>query len=201
MFEWLNHNAAAVQALASVFSVIATVVLLRITRQYVGLTQELARAAREQLRFQQRTVASEAAQLLTLIDVFLGSLRKFPVEKAQAETLRTVSMWKHADISTFGSLAASVLGQRQEVQRAIQRLNWLRGAAERAQSSESEAGLTDFPWSDWKRQIDEARTALEAVRGDAQSVDATPMDSAETDAAEPQRSVSTPSPISPDNTK
>jgi hypothetical protein len=168
MFDWLNRNAAAVQALASVCSVIATIVLLRITRQYVGLTQELARAAREQL---QRTVASEAAQLLTLIDVFLGSLKKFPMDKAQAEALRTVSMWKHADISTFGSLAASVLGQRQEVQRAIQRLNWLRATADRAQQSENDSGLEDFPWSDWKRQIDEARSALEAVRGDAQSVE------------------------------
>src|ERR1700730_2082137 len=44
MLAWLNQNAAAVQALASVLSVIATVVLLGVTRQYVALTQELARS-------------------------------------------------------------------------------------------------------------------------------------------------------------
>src|SRR5260221_2859308 len=131
MFDWMNRNGAAVQALASVFSVIATIVLLLITRQYVGLTQELARAAREQLRFQQRTVASEAAQLMTLTDVFLGSLKRFPVEASEGETLRNASLWKHADVTTFGSLAASVLGQRQQVQRAIQRLNWLHSTSDR----------------------------------------------------------------------
>jgi hypothetical protein len=94
MFEWLNHNAAGVQALASICSVIATVVLLRTTRQYVALTQELARAAREQLRFQRRTMESEAAQLTTLIDVFLGSLKRLPVAEAERDAIRTVALWK-----------------------------------------------------------------------------------------------------------
>jgi hypothetical protein len=170
MFEWLNRNAAAVQALASVFSVVATLLLLRITRQYVGLTQELARAARQQVRIQQRSVASEAAQLMTMIDVFLGSLKRFPVEDLQRDALRSVSLWKHADVSTFGSLASAVLGPRPEVQRAIQRLNWLLGTADRLQQNEHEA-WEEFPWNDWKRQIEEARTALQAVRGDAQSVE------------------------------
>jgi len=170
MFEWLNHNAAAVQALASVFSVIATVVLLRITMQYVGLTQELARAAREQLRFQQRTVVSEAAQLTTLIDVFLGTLKRLPIAENDRDTLRTVSIWKHADVSTFGSLAAAALGPRPEVQRAIQRLNWIHSTTERVQGDPDGAKQAqDFTWDDWTRQINEARAALQAVRGDAQS--------------------------------
>ena len=155
MFDWLNRNAAAVQALASVFSVIATIVLLRITREYVLLTQELARAAREQLRFQQRTAATEAAQLITLIDVFLGSLKRFPSDKAAGDALRTVALWKHPDVSNFGSLAAAVLGSRPEVQRAIQRLNWLHTAVDRVQQStkQGKVNLGDFPWNDWPRQI------------------------------------------------
>jgi len=171
MFEWLNRNAAAVQALAAVCSVIATVVLLRITRQYVLLTQELARAAREQLRFQQRTVASEAAQLITQIDVFLGSLKRMPAAQSDRDTLRTVSLWKHADVSTFGSLAASALGTRPEVQRAIQRLNWIHSNADRVQQSDPQAEFPwdQFPWDDWGRQIDEARVALQAIRSEAQS--------------------------------
>ena len=178
MFEWLNRNAAAVQALAAVFSVIATIVLLLITRQYVSLTQELARAAREQLRFQQRTVASEAAQLMTLIDVFLGSLKRLPSAESDGEALRSVSLWKHADVTSFGSLAASVLGPRTEVQRAIQRLNWVHSTVDRVQQLAPDDGSSwnQFPWNDWKRQIDEARTALQAVRGDAQSVDSTAME-------------------------
>jgi hypothetical protein len=173
MLDWLNRNAAAVQALASVFSVAATLVLLRITRQYVGLTQELARAAREQVRIQQRTVASEAAQLMTLIDVFLGSLKRFPVGESEGEAIRGVSLWKHADVSAFGTLASSLLGTRPEVQRAIQRLNWLHSTADRVQQSapDTKYDWKGFPWDDWKRQINEARSALQAVRIDAQSVE------------------------------
>src|SRR5437764_8239478 len=74
MFRWLDHNAAAVQALASIATVMITVVLAWITRKYVLLTQQLAVAAREQLRMQQHTERSDAARLLTLIVVFLGDL-------------------------------------------------------------------------------------------------------------------------------
>jgi hypothetical protein len=80
-------------------------------------------------------------------------------------------LWKHGDVTTFGSLAASVLGQRQEVQRAIQRLNWLHSAADRVQQTARDDAYPwhEFPWDDWRRQIDEARTALQAVRTDAES--------------------------------
>ena len=187
MFEWLNRNAAAVQALASVFSVVATVVLLRITRQYVALTQELARAAREQLRFQQRTVASEAAQLLTLIDVFLGSLKRLPTDTSNADTIRKAALWKHPDVSNFGSLAAAVLGQRPEIQRAIQRLNWLHSTVDRVQQSDPNAAksLHDFPWADWTRQIEEARAALQAVRADAQSTAASSAERQDAESDQP----------------
>ena len=174
MFEWLNHNAAGVQALASICSVIATVVLLRTTRQYVALTQELARAAREQLRFQRRTMESEAAQLTTLIDVFLGSLKRLPLAEAERDAIRTVALWKGADVSTFGSLAATALGSRPEVQRAIQRLNWIRSNVERVQQTGPDG---EFPWADWTRQIDEARAALQTVRADALSSPAAPSPS------------------------
>jgi len=172
MFDWLNRNAAAVQALASVFSVITTIVLLGITRQYVKLTQELARAAREQLKFQERTFVSEGAQLVTLVDVFLGSLKRIPTKESEGDQLRTASLWKHSDITTFGSLAATVLGTRTEVQRAIQRLNWIRTTAEKVQQAAQADGhrWQDFSWDDWNRQVGEARTALQAVRADAQAV-------------------------------
>lgn len=171
MLEWLNRNAPAVQAFASVCSVLVTIVLLRITWQYVGLTQELARAAREQLRFQERAVMSEAAQLVTLVDVFLGNMKRFPTAENDSDQLRAVALWKHSEVTAFGSLAASVLGSRTEVQRAIQRLNWIRTTVEHAQQATKDGGdgWHDFPWQDWKRQIDEARTALQAVRADAQA--------------------------------
>ncbi len=173
MLAWLNQNAAAVQAMASIASVVVTIVLLGITWQYVGLTQELARAAREQLRFQQRTAASEAAQLITLIDVFLGTLKRFPSSEHDAEQIRDVSLWKHADVSAFGSLAASILGTHADVRRAIQRLNWLHNIVDQAQQTTREGGRSEqLPWEEWNRQLTEARTALQTGRADAQSAEA-----------------------------
>jgi hypothetical protein len=200
MLEWLNRNGAAVQAAASICSVVATIALLLVTRQYVLLTQELALAAREQLRLQQRTAASEAAQLLTLTDVFLGSLKKFPSAQGEHEKLRTLSLWKHADVTQFGSLAASVLGQRSEVQRAMQRLNWLRNTAERVQQ-QADDDLRRFPWSDWTRQVEEAHQALRAVRRSAESAVVGPAEQGLSEAsAPPDRSVRTTADMSrPDN--
>src|SRR5262245_47172167 len=100
--------------------------LAAITRRYVRLTQQMAAAAQEQLRFQQQTERSDAGQWLTLTHVFLGNIRRLPNRAEHVERLREVSIWRHGDVSTFGTLAASVLGSMAEVHEAIQALNGLR---------------------------------------------------------------------------
>ena len=59
-------------------TVLLTLALAWITYRYVQLTQHLAIAAREQLRFQQHTERSDAARLLTMIEVFLGNVARLP---------------------------------------------------------------------------------------------------------------------------
>lgn len=190
MFEWLNRNAAAVQALAAILSVLATIGLLYITNKYVALTQELARAAREQLRFQQRTVASEAAQLVTLVDVFLAMLKRLPLgQRDDREALRGLSLWKHGDVSSFASLAAVVVGTKPEVQHAIQRLNWLRATVERVQQTQGDEtnGRDHLSWDEWNRQLGEAKTALQTVRADARAAEPQADASVESHDAESQK--------------
>ena len=70
-----------------------------------------------------------------------------------------------ADIAQVGERIQS------EVQRAIQRLNWIHSNVDRVQQTgpEAEFPWAQFPWADWARQIDEARAALQTVRTDARS--------------------------------
>jgi hypothetical protein len=57
MMEWLNSNAAAVQALAAVTTVILTAVLARLTHGYVRLTKNIADSASEQVEIARLQVA------------------------------------------------------------------------------------------------------------------------------------------------
>jgi hypothetical protein len=165
VFAWLNRNAAAVQAIASIASALTTIALAWITFRYVTLTGELARAAREQLRMKQQSAASEAAQLLTLIDVLIGSLGKLPGDEEHAEAIRDVPIWKHADIATLTSLTAAVVGTGTRVHDAIQRLNWIRGKVEQVQqTAPGRYPWDDFPFDEWRRELTAARASLGALR-------------------------------------
>lgn len=50
MLIWLDHHAAAVQALAAIATLIVTGWLARLTGQYVRLTRDIARASADQAR-------------------------------------------------------------------------------------------------------------------------------------------------------
>ena len=167
MLRWLNANAAAVQAAAAVGSVLVTILLAFITLQYVRLTQELARAARQQLRFQEQSAASAAAQLITQI-VFLDCVRRFPPEDLEGDRVRDVPLWKHGDVSALGSLAASVLGARAPVQEVIQALNWIHGKAEDAGQTRGPLGH-DFPWEQWRRELQRASGGLRSLKSAAEA--------------------------------
>jgi hypothetical protein len=172
MFSWLDHNAAAVQALASIATVFIMLALAWITRKYVLLTQDLAVAAREQLRFQQHSERSDAAQLLTLVEMCLGNLAHMPADDQDIERVRDVSIWRHSDVSTFASLAAAVLGSSPPVHDAIQGLNAIRAKVDalRQLPADQTVGHT-FSWIEWRRELVRTRTALRAVRTAAEAAE------------------------------
>lgn len=151
-----------------------TLALASITYKYVLLTQHLAIAAREQLRFQQHTERSDAAQLLTLVEVFLGNLARLPKASEDVEALRDVSIWRHNDVSTFGSLAAAVLGSTPAVHDAIQGLNAIRAKVDGARLDPADDRVAkSFSWTDWNEELDRTRRALRTVRDTAESADLT----------------------------
>lgn len=169
MLAWLNRNAAAIQAVASIASVLITVALVWISSRYVALTQQLARAAREQLRIQRQSAVSEAAQLLTLIDVFLGALAPLPDSETERERLSEVTVWKRSDVMTLATVAASAIGADAPVRQCVQSLNWLRDKLEQAQQDGDEA-INAMPWPQWRDQIRLARSGLVELRRAADTV-------------------------------
>ena len=172
MFSWLDRNAAAVQALASIATVLITCALAWITRKYVLLTQELAVTAREQLRFQQHSERSDVAQLLTLIEMCLGNLSRVPTREQDADRLRDVSLWRHSDESRFASLSASVLGSSPMIHQAVQALNGVRAKIDGLRQLPADQAVgPSFSWTQWSREVINARTALRAVRDAAEAAE------------------------------
>jgi hypothetical protein len=173
VLSWLERHAAAVQAVASIATVFITLALAWITRKYVLLTQEMALTAREQLRFQHHTERTDAAQLLTLIEVFLGYLKRLPMRDEDAEPLHDVSLWRHTDIRQFAALAAGVLGSAPIVHDAIQALNAIRARVDGVrQASRGRIAGPTFSSDSWRQELARARTALRAVRDAAESAEA-----------------------------
>lgn len=184
MLLWLNRNAAAIQALASIASVLVTVILAWVTSRYVSLTQQLAQVSREQLRIQQQSVVSEAARLIMLVDVFAGTIQRFPVDERDRERISDIPLWKRSDVTALGTLAASVLGTDAPIGPSIQSLNWLRDKAEGLQQAARDGGVPPdaVPWTDWRREIETARGSLNELRRAADAAQATLIDGAKPDA-------------------
>ena len=171
MLFWLNRNAPAVQAIASIASVCVTLMLAFVTYRYVQLTQSLAEAAHEQLRMQRHSVASEGAQLLTLIDLLAGSIAKCPENQKDAEAIRGIPLWKQSELTRLATLAASVLGPDTRIHNVIQKLNLIRARLEEVQANTPEGGYdwAKFPFGEWCRDLHETRALLTQLRDDVEA--------------------------------
>ena len=169
VLAWLNRNAAAIQALGSIASIVTTVALVWITARYVALTQDLARAAREQLRIQQQSALSETARLITLAEVFLSTLEHLPDGDDRVEQINDIVIWRRGDVTALGTLAASVVGAEAHVRHAIQSLNWLRDKAEQIQQLDHDSQSTSIPWPQWRKELSAARRSLTMLRNAAQA--------------------------------
>ena len=86
MLFWLNRNAPAVQAIASIASVCVTLMLAFVTYRYVQLTQSLCgggeRAAPLCSAIRPRL---NSAQLLTLVDLLNGNVAKCPANERDGD--------------------------------------------------------------------------------------------------------------------
>jgi hypothetical protein len=107
--NWLNQNAAAIQALSGIAALIVTGVLAWLTWNYVRLTREIARSSLEQVKYIREAARSALRQnakalgsLALRLRVGLGQLDSTSPNDGQ---LRAFAQLAEQDITELQSLA------------------------------------------------------------------------------------------------
>jgi hypothetical protein len=113
--NWLNTNASAVQALATIASLIVTLVLAVLTAKYVRLTRRIADVALEQMQHIKLTRTTAQKQAARSLDALSRRIR-IPLEKLDPAApshrqLREYNLLSQEDISALETLARDVNDQ------------------------------------------------------------------------------------------
>jgi hypothetical protein len=161
--SWLNANGPAIQALATVASVLITTVLAIITARYVRLTRETL----EFTKAQQSAAFEERRQrLLSLIFNLRVIATSFPSDRSHAEQIRHVSLWSQSDPDqvrtlavSFGQAAGELAGE------AWRHLATIRELAMQVQNTPTGIGVdwSKFPWERWSSAIQGSERCLLSV--------------------------------------
>lgn len=168
--SWFNANAPAIQAIATLASVLMAVVLALITARYVRLTSEILATARLELDFMkaERSAAFEERRrrLLSLIFHLRMIATVFSSEHGRAEQIRHVPLWSESDPDdlrilavSFGSAAAELAGE------AARHLATIRELAMQVQRTPTAVGVdwNRFAWDRWSSAIQGAERCLQSV--------------------------------------
>lgn len=166
MLDWLENHTALVQAIASVISVIVTVILAWITYQYVHLTQRLAEASDEQLQHLRANVSSRINALAGFVRMLRILVSELPPGQPDAERMRTAALWSGDNLAEFQRLASEhsrTAGQRAAV--AVPSLRWLRERVETIKDLDPEQVVAwdAFPWKEWHEHRERAMAQLKAI--------------------------------------
>jgi hypothetical protein len=166
IWDVLNNNAPAVQALAAVVTTVATVVLVIVTRRYVKLTSDLAQTAQEQIKLLQAEATARRRELMSLIRRLRLALSHLPSSASNAETMRDVAVWSEAEMLQLQKLA-SELGQTpgQWAATTADALRWLQEKIEGVKSTNPRIGVKweQFPWEAWTGKLQAAQERLEKL--------------------------------------
>lgn len=160
---WLTAGAAVVQALA-------TIVIYKVTREYVQVTKRMADAASEQLRLGRldrlqedkqvgMTVTSRARALQARVEALPASLQGPDVDRK----IRTAALWNQAEVEALHTAAASMLSMAGDAAaRASTAMAWLleRCNEIRAASMGSGADYSRISPVEWASTHSEALMAL-----------------------------------------
>ena len=143
VITWLNNNSNAVEALGSVAAVLVsvgsllvTIVLARLTRRYVALTNTIAAATKAQAEFNsnlQREAKEGAAESLYHHARRLKAVvNALPKDKPAVEQLRHFNLFGEGDVTELQRLTQLVGGEvYRQTTLALTGLHWLLGLIER----------------------------------------------------------------------
>ncbi len=165
MIDWLNCNAGAVTA-------IATVVLVVLTGVYVTITRQIALASREQVRLHadardamerqdRRSLAALAKRLREAVD-------GLPYPAIQIGTIvQRVVLWTDDDLKDLDTLARAIEGaDMAAAAQAVESLRYLGHVVEEIRTAEKGQGWNpnSIRPQDWATKIAVARTALDRLQ-------------------------------------
>jgi hypothetical protein len=152
VITWLNANSNAVEALGSVAAVLVsvgslsvTIVLARLTRRYVALTNTIAAAAKAQAEFNSalQREAKEAAteSLYHHAQRLKGVVNALPKDRPAVEQLRHFNLFGEGDLTELQRLTQLVGGEvYRQTTVALTGLRWLLGLIDRIKATPEGSG-------------------------------------------------------------
>jgi hypothetical protein len=163
MVQWLNENAGAIQALASVGSLVVTGLLAWFTYQYVRLTRDLVASSLEQTQHMKEIARAEQKQYACALGIFAfhlknanGNLSDIPISTKLTESF----FLTESDITELRVLARKVNGKA--VNLAIQATMSLRVIYGIIQKAKEESINKNILW----QPTDQEKEAWKKARSD-----------------------------------
>jgi hypothetical protein len=162
MAHWLNANAAAIQAIGSVATVLLTAVLASITWRYVKLTQRLVTA-------QMGEAASRRRDLRTQLEVVSAFLHAFPSQddpRLSEAILSPFNDLREFSGNHFRTLVSEVSVEAGRHEAVLEEhVTWLINLVREIRSVPRGIGYnwSNFPSEDYERRLRSARDAFQRL--------------------------------------
>jgi hypothetical protein len=162
MTHWLNANAAAIQALGSVATVLLTAVLASITWRYVKLTERLVTS-------QTGEAASRRRDLRTQLEVVSTFLHAFPPQddpRLSEAILSPFNDLREFSGNRFRTLASEVSVEAGRDEAVLEdHVTWLINLVREIRSVPRAMGYNwaNFPREEYERRLQSARDAFQRL--------------------------------------
>jgi hypothetical protein len=168
VWNFLNENAGAIQAIGSVVTAVVTAILVVVTRRYVHLTERLATAAAAQLEFQKEAEVGKTHELNAYVKLIAAILASLPNDQQTADrVMRHAINWSPDDLLRFQALASQLsLEAGEHAATMATSMSWLAERVQDVKNTPPSAGYnwSRFPWAQWIDHLGQANAALEQVR-------------------------------------
>jgi hypothetical protein len=172
---WVEQHAAVVQAgatavetLTALVTLVLVVVLVRMTTQYVRLTERLTRAAITEEQHRRTSALARRAELVGIVDRLRQAVQS--LTRPSADHNGGAAPWTEDDIANLETLTTIVQPDRAlETARLAGDLRWLRDRVREVQRTSRLTGLDatakGFPSDEWTKRLANARTVLDGFAG------------------------------------
>jgi hypothetical protein len=167
MWPFLNANAGAIQALASMVTAAVTVALVVVTWRYVHLAQRMADVARQELVFHEEAEAEKWRELnaqTKLLRVLLAGLP--PATRRPDALARHAASWEASDVARLQRLAARLdRTAGEQAASVVASMTWLSERLREIKDIDDSKRYDwdAFPWDRWERELKTATHNLDAI--------------------------------------